>query len=313
MPDVVPLQSNTVRSVSWAGDVNHDGYADAVIAGITGMAIGHPSGEWYVVLGSATPITAATMFPNNGPGDVIGVTGAGDVNGDGVDDFAVAAGTYSTSFGPSAAFILAGSLTPISGNPALTFDEPGNYHFDGHLAAGCDYDGDGWPDIAFGLYGTSHGVQRYANGRSGFQMQYLDNVLGYPGNVGAVGCGDLSGDGTDDTVFSTPTSTPGTAVIHVVAAPGIAATDANFSSVTSGATLGSALAVIGDYDDDGFVDIAFGGGTGTLVYTRGASMAPYLVTGSFAVQTISTGSASFGLIVALLDPRGPGWRELDAL
>jgi hypothetical protein len=117
-------------SVSGAGDVNQDGIDDVILGAIfadpSGKSVG---GESYVVFGSATGLPAvfplASLFPAGGgdgnegfvlPGaddnDWSGnsVSGAGDVNGDGIDDVIV--GAYRASpedhFSAGASYVVCG-------------------------------------------------------------------------------------------------------------------------------------------------------------------------------------------------------------
>jgi hypothetical protein len=89
------------RAVSGAGDVNGDGIDDLIIGAI-GASIG--SGKSYVVFGNSSGFSSALElsalngsngFVLNGidGGDFSGrsVSGAGDVNGDGIDDLIIGA------------------------------------------------------------------------------------------------------------------------------------------------------------------------------------------------------------------------------
>ena len=93
------------RSVSGAGDVNGDGIDDLIIGAYVADANGIDSaGESYVVFGSnsgfSSSLELSTLNGSNGfvinganDGDRIGrsVSGAGDVNGDGIDDLILGA------------------------------------------------------------------------------------------------------------------------------------------------------------------------------------------------------------------------------
>jgi hypothetical protein len=89
-------------SVSGAGDVNGDGTADVLIGALRADPNGASSGEAYVVFGSSenfpgelalSSLDGTNGFTLNGIDDEdyagIAVSGAGDINGDGVDDLLI--------------------------------------------------------------------------------------------------------------------------------------------------------------------------------------------------------------------------------
>ncbi|MDK2970457.1 MAG: hypothetical protein PWP23_212 [Candidatus Sumerlaeota bacterium] len=90
--------SNLGVSVSGAGDVNGDGYADFLV-GAPGRGYGEEDSAIYLIFGRSDFPSPFELFPlneknavrlyhNNGMGDFSG--GIGDVNGDGFDDFYMA-------------------------------------------------------------------------------------------------------------------------------------------------------------------------------------------------------------------------------
>jgi hypothetical protein len=98
-------------SVSWAGDVDGDGIGDLIIGAYAANPGGRlRAGTNYVVFGSAQgfpPVfPLAQLYPDDGGDGTLGfvlpgantgdhagcaVSGAGDVNGDGIDDFIIGA------------------------------------------------------------------------------------------------------------------------------------------------------------------------------------------------------------------------------
>ena len=97
-------------SVSGAGDINGDGYADIIVGANRADDGGQDAGEAYVIFGTGqgfgqtvggvqtldlSELNATTGFAIRGDfaGDGLGtsVSGAGDINGDGYDDLIVGA------------------------------------------------------------------------------------------------------------------------------------------------------------------------------------------------------------------------------
>ena len=121
---------NFIPWVSGASDVNGDGIDDLIIGADSGAPGGKENaGRSYVVFGSDAPFAAsldlATLDGANGfvingidEEDSLGssVSGAGDVNGDGLDDLIIGAPfarTNNTSAPARATWYLAGGRFPI--------------------------------------------------------------------------------------------------------------------------------------------------------------------------------------------------------
>jgi hypothetical protein len=110
------------RSVSAAGDINDDGFADLIVGAFSANPNGPESGAAYVVFGKAggfaatlnlSGLTGANGFRIAGvaAGDYAGwsLSAAGDVNGDGVDDLIVGAWTADVNGSSSgAAYVIYG-------------------------------------------------------------------------------------------------------------------------------------------------------------------------------------------------------------
>ncbi|MBT3725412.1 MAG: hypothetical protein HOM14_06745 [Gammaproteobacteria bacterium] len=167
-------------SVSGTGDVNGDGVDDLLIGDpeattITGF-IPNDSGEGYVVFGStsnwSSNIDLTSLDGSNGftlfgeDGDKAGnsVSGAGDLNGDGVDDYLVGAfeadeagivgvGVTYILFGNSTTLPSQIDLSAIDGDNGYKFVGVSQYDRSGSSVSGAgDLNGDGLNDLAIGSY-----------------------------------------------------------------------------------------------------------------------------------------------------------------
>ena len=216
-------------SVSGAGDINGDGFDDLIIGAFGAEPNGSYSGESYVVFGSDAGFEAALNLSeldgSNGfvlggidAGDFSGfrVSGAGDINGDGIDDLIIGAfgaepngslsGESYVVFGSAAGKTLIGT----DGNNVLV-GGVGHDMLDGR--AGNDVlDGDKGDDMLFGgndadiLIGSDGDDSLY--GEQGFDTLYggngNDTLLGGNGKdtlIGGNGADVLKGEIGKDTLI----------------------------------------------------------------------------------------------------------------
>jgi hypothetical protein len=159
-------------SVSGAGDVDDDGYADVVVgAPLEGPATTPPNrGKAYVFSGNGGGLLYTLLSPVGEPFGYFGfsVSGAGDVDNDQCDDVIV--GAYGERSGSSPddagrAFVFAGR----SGALLSTLTSPSeelNGYFGYAVSDAGDVNGDGWADVVVGAPTENPGVALEDAGRA---------------------------------------------------------------------------------------------------------------------------------------------------
>lgn len=154
--------------VSAAGDINGDGLADFLIGNYGDDQNGSNAGATYAVYGKSTyPVNEYSLITGNGitkwqgeaAGDKSGevLSGVGDVNGDGYDDFLIGSRYHKIGIWgkAGAAYLVYGKANYNTNNKVLAASSDitkfyGNrtWHYIGRdVAAGKDLDGDGIPDF----------------------------------------------------------------------------------------------------------------------------------------------------------------------
>ncbi len=152
-------------SVSTAGDVNGDGFAD-VIVGAPYFASGqNEEGRVFVYHGSATGLITPAVPNWTAESDQVGahfgmaVSTAGDVNGDDYADVIVGASMYDNGqTDEGRAFIFHGSTTGLSLTPKWTAESDKAYaKFARFVSTAGDVNGDGLDDVIVGAHAYSNG------------------------------------------------------------------------------------------------------------------------------------------------------------
>ena len=229
-------------SVSGAGDVNDDGISDLIIggygpssAGKSYMVFGQPGG-----LGSSLDLsglngTNGFRIDGMDGGDVAGysVSGAGDFNGDHIDDVILGApyangyaGESYLIFGQSAGFGSVLNLSALDGTNGFRIDGVDANDQSGRSVSGAgDVNGDGVDDVILGAYGANgYAGESYVvfgqtnsvgssfalsslNGTNGFRIDGIDG--GDYCGISVSGTGDINGDGFDDLIIGASKAAPG--------------------------------------------------------------------------------------------------------
>jgi FG-GAP-like repeat/FG-GAP repeat/FlgD Ig-like domain len=262
--------------VGTAGDVNGDGYSDAIVAAWSFDNGQTDEGRAYVYHGSSNGLLASpwTAESNEQASYIWSAATAGDVNGDGYSDVIVGYPEYGP-FAEGRAVVYHGSPTGLGASPA--WDVSANVVgalFGYAVATAGDVNGDGYSDIIVGAYGFSNGQNSegrafvYHGSPSGLSTtpawtaesnQFLAE-FGYSVST----AGDVNGDGFSDVIvgafgWDNPEVNEGEAVVYHGSASGLSASPAwQVESNQSPANFGTMVATAGDVNGDGYSDVLVG-------------------------------------------------------
>jgi hypothetical protein len=333
--------SDSGYSVSGAGDINGDGVDDLIVgaplldshAGASYVVFGQPG------IGSSGTMTLSSLDGSNGfvlngmMGSYSGfsVSGAGDINGDEIDDLIIGALNVSNagvsyvvfgksgigSFGNMTLSNLNGSngfvLNGMTGSLGVySISGAGDINGDGIddliIGAPSANSGEGMSYIVFGQSGigsTGNMTLSSLNGNNGFVL----NGMGSGGSGIVSGAGDINGDGIDDLIIGAPSANSGEGMSYIVfGQSGIGGiTNMTLSNLNgsngfvlkgmAGSASGSSVSGVGDINGDGIDDLIIGapvinsgGGAGYVVFGQSGI-------GSSGIMTLSNldGSNGFAL------------------
>jgi hypothetical protein len=176
-----------------AGDFNHDGYDDLAIGvpredDIGAVLVVYGS-QWSLLFANHLYIGEWDLGEPAEPGDLFGdALAAGDFNGDGYDDLAIGApeedggdgvpsnmGLVGIAYGSAGGLLAAHPPVRLYEHMLYGSGSEANDYFGAALAAG-DFNGDGYDDLAIGTEGEDNGVTD-----SGAVSIVLGTALGLPG------------------------------------------------------------------------------------------------------------------------------------
>ncbi len=262
-------------SMSTAGDVNGDGYADVLIGGYTYPA-GAERGKVYLYLGSPSGLPPTPDWTETGENASewfgVSVTTAGDVNGDGYSDILIGAPAYPNGLWQGKVYLHLGSSSGLSPAPDWTIVGENAGDALGRVSLAGDVNGDGYADVLIGAPHYPGGTYRgktylYLGSSSGLSSTPDWTTLGendgdtYGGAVSLAG--DVNGDGYTDIVVGAPDfpggNRQGKVYLYLGASMGPSLVPDWTATGESGADdFGFSVASAGDVNGDGHGDILIG-------------------------------------------------------
>ena len=279
-------------SVAGLGDVSGDGWGDLLVGAPQADGLAPASGVAYLVLGPVTgerdlaEADASWASDDLDDGVGIAVTGAGDMDGDGLRDLAFGAYRRDTSISdPGVVAVVLGSDAIAGAHNLMAADAQllgtQSQAFVGCALAGAgDVDADGYDDLLVGARGEDYSAAD-AGGAYLILGPYTavgyisyvavanirgDEAYGYAGSAVA-GLGDLDGDDRADIAVGAPyvdvDGDANSGVVAVFSGPvegvlELGAGQALLQGSGPGNMLGDALGQGGDFDGDGYGDLLVG-------------------------------------------------------
>ncbi|MBD3868599.1 MAG: FG-GAP repeat protein [Acidobacteria bacterium] len=326
-------------AVSWAGDVDRDGFADVLIAepGYDGGAA--DIGRVSVHRGRPAGIEPGPHRTIIGvqPGEQLGtaVSTALDVNGDGFDDVVLGApGATSTYSGEGRVVLFLGGSAGLGADPVWeVFGGQAGAEMGASVAGGGDIDGDGYADLLVGGPGITDGQAEegaafiFPGSASGpptaaTRILYGDKIGARFGSSVAT-AGDVGGDGYADVIVGTPSyvavagEDAGAIWVYEGTPDGLALSPAlNQKGAQSGGKFGNSVGTAGDVNGDGLSDVAVGSpGYGDINAHEGSVQvyfgSPYGIdnTADWSVIGASSGG-SLGKVAHAGDANGDGFDDV---
>lgn len=308
------------QSVSTAGDINGDGYADVMVGAIQ-FSNGHLNeGATFVYLGGVTGVSSSSFlrYESNTINGQMGesVSTAGDVNGDGYSDMVVGI--------PNAERVQVyhGGTYNVSTSPAFTRASGSTNALLGAATANAgDVNGDGYSDAIFGAPGASNGQANEGlafvhygspGGLSPLPSVTLEtNVAGAAFGTSVASAGDINGDGYSDVLVGAPLSSGTGAVYLFSGSPaGLSTSPSTVLTGSSGSRFGASVFKAGDVNADGYSDVVIGAPGEEMAYVFLGRPAGLVTTPKVALPAPFPGGAFGSAVSTAGDVNGDGFSDI---
>ena len=268
------------NNAATAGDVNGDGYSDVVVGAYRYDNGQNDEGRAFVYHGSASGLSATpnwTAESNQANARFgLGVSAAGDVNGDGYGDLVVGAYQYDNTFTDEGCiFVYAGTATGLVSTPNwIVFGGQTGAGFGGSVSTAGDVNGDGYSDVIAGAYGFDNGQtdegKVFVYHGSPFGISLIANWsaesnqnFAYYG-ISVSTAGDINGDGYSDVVigsylYDNGQTDEGAAFVYNGSVSGLSSVPGWIGEGNqNNASYGLSVHTAGDVNGDGYADIIVG-------------------------------------------------------
>ncbi len=268
-------------TVSGAGDVNDDGYADVIIGAPSNDDAGDNAGKVYAYHGSSSGIAnlPTMVFRGFDDSDQFGysLSNAGDVNADGYADILIGSfDNIEAGQNYGSAYLYHGGSRGLDGAASwIGCGEGAGEYYGATVADAGDVDGDGYADVLVGAYYSSRASN---NGGCAYLYQYkteivvqkmdLWQVIGEEDNDrlgnSLASAGDVNGDGCDDVILGSAHNDEagdqaGKAYLYLGSSSGLHDTeDWNDTGESTYSRFGDSVACAGAVNGDGFDDVIIG-------------------------------------------------------